>query len=156
MGYVLGKRSNDNLIGVHPDLEAVVRRAIQLTKQDFLVLEGVRTQRRQYELFAKGRSVAQLRAAGVPSSVLARPGERKVTWTLNSRHKPGADGFGRAVDLVPWPIDWNDLRKFDKVVDAMEQAAKELSIKIRCGCDWDGDGNRRERGETDSPHFEMG
>ncbi len=38
---------------------------------------------------------------------------------------------------------------------AMFAAAKELGVKIRWGADWDQDGVPREKGESDSPHFEL-
>jgi len=37
MAYHLSKRSLGNLEGVHPDLVAVVKRAIEITEQDFSV-----------------------------------------------------------------------------------------------------------------------
>jgi peptidoglycan L-alanyl-D-glutamate endopeptidase CwlK len=37
----------------------------------------------------------------------------------------------------------------------MFQAAQELKTTIRWGADWDRDGKPRERGESDSPHFEL-
>lgn len=154
MSYILGKRSISSLSGVHPDLERVVRRAIELTKQDFTVIEGVRTQARQHQLYGQGRTAAELSAAGVDPS-LAKPREQKVTWTLNSNHAKKADGFGHAVDLVPYPVDWNDLAKFHAIADAMFAAARELGVTIRWGADWDQDGKRREKGESDSPHFEL-
>lgn len=152
MGYVLGLTSNNRMEGLDPKLIRVVRRAIQITTQDFMVLPdgGLRTLRRQMELYAKGRTLAELRAVGIPADILARPGEAKVTWTLKSRHMNG-----KAVDIAPYPIDWDDSKKFDKVADAMFSAAKELSVKLRWGADWDMDGKRRERGEADSPHFEI-
>ena len=69
---------------------------------------------------------------------------------LDSKHVTG-----KAVDLVPYPVDWNDLSKFDQVAKAMFAAAKELGVSIRWGADWDNDGNYREKGEYDSPHFEL-
>ena len=42
MTYTLGKRSLQNLSGVHPDLVAVVKRAVEITEQDFSVIEGIR------------------------------------------------------------------------------------------------------------------
>lgn len=137
--FKLGPASRKKLEGLHPNLVAVVTRAIQLTTQDFSVTCGVRTLAEQKELYAQGRT---------------KPGQI-VTWTLKSRHLPAADGLGRAVDLAPYPIDWNDLSKFDAIAKAMFQASKELGIPIRWGADWDQDGNPRERGETDSPHFEL-
>ena len=139
MTYALGPQSRARLQGVHPDLVKVVERAIELTDQDFMVLEGVRTPARQKELYAQGRTA---------------PGP-KVTWTLNSNHfiNPKT-GFGHAVDLVPFPVDWSHT-KLDVVSKAMFAAASELGIPIRWGADWDRDGKPREKGETDSPHFEL-
>jgi peptidoglycan L-alanyl-D-glutamate endopeptidase CwlK len=99
----------------------------------------VRTPQRQRELYAQGRT---------------KPG-KVVTWTLTSNHFVRADGFGHAVDLCPWPVDWNDLEKFDAIAKAMFAAAAELGVRIRWGADWDRDGKPRERGEADSPHFEL-
>lgn len=139
MTYALGKQSLQRLAGVHPLLAATVALAIRRSTQDFMVLEGVRTPERQKELYAQGRSV---------------PGQI-VTWTLTSNHFKQADGFGHAVDLVPYPVDWNTPAKFDAVQRAMFAAAEELGVKLRWGADWDRDGNPRERGEADSPHFEL-
>jgi len=138
--YSLSARSQTRLDGVHPDLKRVVRRAILKSDQDFTVLEGVRTPQRQKQLYAQGRT---------------RPGP-KVTWTLNSRHFVNpATGYGHAVDLAPFPIDWTDTHKFDAISRAMFAAADDLGVKIRWGADWDRDGKPRERGESDSPHFEL-
>ena len=105
--YRLGNRSLENLEGVHPDLVAVVERAISLTPQDFTVLEGLRTLDRQKELVADGKST-----------------------TLNSRHLTG-----HAVDIAPWPISW-DWDKFYPIADAMKEAAQELDVDIEWGGDW--------------------
>lgn len=140
MAFTLSKASLDKLQGVHPKLVDVVKRAIELTKQDFKVLEGVRTPERQKELYAQGRT---------------KPGP-KVTWTLTSNHFVNPKtGYGHAVDLVPYPVDWETLSKFDAIQKAMFAAAKELGVTIRWGADWDQDGKPRERGESDSPHFEI-
>lgn len=119
MSYVLGKRSKERLEGVHPDLVAVVERAITISKVDFTVLEGVRSVARQRELFNKGASK-----------------------TMNSRHLTG-----HAVDLAPWPIDWNDLSRFKMVADAMKQASEELGVPVIWGGSW--------RSFYDGPHFEL-
>ena len=119
MGYVLGIRSRQRLSGVHPDLVAVVERAIQITEVDFTVLEGLRSRERQKQLVAKGASK-----------------------TMNSRHLTG-----HAVDLAPWPIDWNDLDRFRQVADAMKQASEELDVPVIWGGDW--------RTFYDGPHFEL-
>lgn len=155
MKYRLSNQSRGRLAGVHPDLQRVVMRAIEISDQDFMVLEGVRTPERQRELYGQGRTAQQLKVAGVDPK-LAKPGLNKVTWTLKSNHfVQAATGKGHAVDLVPFPVDWNDLKKFDAMADAMKRAAKEVGVTIRWGADWDADGKPREKGESDSPHFEL-
>lgn len=143
MAYRLGAQSRARLAGVHPDLIGVVERAIQLSTVDFSVLEGVRTPQRQRELYAQGRT---------------KPG-KVVTWTLTSNHFVNPKtGYGHAVDLIPFPVDWEGptrFPKFDAIAKAMSAAAKERGDRIRWGADWDMDGKPRERGETDSPHFEL-
>lgn len=132
--FKLSAASEGMLKGVHPDLVKVVRRAIELTDLDFKVGEGVRTLARQKTLVASGKSK-----------------------TLNSRHIPGKDGLGKAVDLwvikggtVVWTqADYVHLSKF------VLQAAKELGVSIRWGGDWDGDSNWKEEKFFDGPHYEL-
>lgn len=133
MAFILGKRSLERLQGVHPDLVKVVKRAIEITPVDFSVIEGVRTLDRQKQLYAQGRTA---------------PG-KVVTWTMKSKHIEG-----KAVDLLP-ATGWDNLISFDQVAKAMFQAAAELGVKIRWGADWNSNGKPREKGETDSPHFEL-
>lgn len=149
MTYAFGPQSLKRLEGVHPKMVAVVHGALAILNEwkaagvattDLMVLEGVRTPARQKELYAQGRT---------------KPGA-KVTWTLESNHFVNKKtGFGHAVDLVPYPVDWNDLKKFDLISRAMMASAAKLNTPIRWGADWDRDGNPRERGESDSPHFEL-
>jgi peptidoglycan L-alanyl-D-glutamate endopeptidase CwlK len=140
MTYSLSERSLKNLEGVHPKLVAVVKEAIQITTQDFMVIEGVRTQARQDELWAQGRT---------------KPGP-VVTWVKEvASHGVHKDGYGYAVDLCPYPVDWNDLSKFDAIAKAMFQAGANLDVLLRWGADWNRNGKPRERGESDSPHFEL-
>ena len=152
MSYQLSKRSLSRLAGVDDKLVAVVKRAIEISDVDFMVLEGVRSKEQCMINYGKGRTAAQVQAKGVPAKY-AKPSVAKVTWLNNpfaSKHVTG-----KAVDLVPYPVDWNDLKKFDLIAQAMLQAAKELKVNVRWGADWDGDGKPRERGESDSPHFEI-
>lgn len=113
--HTFSKRSTDNLNGVHPDLIRVVVRALELTEQDFGVLDGVRTIEEQRENVAKG-----------------------VSKTMQSKHLRQTDGWSHAVDLVPvingqarwdWPPIFN-------VADAMRTAANELAVPVRWGGTW--------------------
>ena len=119
MSYKLGTRSLQSLSGVHPDMVAVVKRAIEITGVDFTVIEGIRHINRQRELLKAGKST-----------------------TMNSRHITG-----HAVDMVPWPVDWNDLERFEVMSEAMKTAAEELDIPIVWGGDW--------KSFYDAPHFEL-
>jgi hypothetical protein len=107
MAYKLGTRSKQNLSGVHPDLVAVVNRAIEITEQDFTVIEGIRNINRQRELVKSGAS-----------------------QTMNSRHLTG-----HAVDIAPYPLTW-DWEYFQPIEVAMKQAAEELEIDLEWGGDW--------------------
>lgn len=124
--FSLGPRSKMRLQGVHPDLVRVVERAIQLSTVDFTVLEGVRTVERQRTLVESGAS-----------------------QTMNSRHIPGADGFSKAVDLGAWvddQVDWS-WPLYNKIADAMLEAARQLNVKIVWGGSW--------KTFRDGPHFEL-
>ena len=110
MGFQLGARSLERLVGVHPDLVRVVKRAIAESDLDFTVLEGMRTIDRQRQLMSQG-----------------------ATKTMNSRHLTG-----HAVDLAPvingavsW--DWPLYHRLAKVVKAA--AAKE-GVPLQWGGDW--------------------
>lgn len=142
--YILSKLSLSRLEGVHPDLVKVVKLAITLTDQDFMVVEGVRSKEQCYINYGKGRTASQCQAKGVPIKY-AQPNLSKVTWLNNplaSNHVTG-----QAVDLVPYPVDWNDLKKFQVVANAMQAAAKDLGVKLSWGGNW--------KTSKDYPHFEL-
>ena len=147
--FKLSQKSLDKLITVEPQLQSVVRRAIELTKVDFGVIEGIRTVERQKELVAKGASK-----------------------TTKSKHIEG-----RAVDLMAY-IDgrgcW-ELNVYDDIADAMKQAAVEADVGLVWGAAWNVDDirewegsmeeamnyyidTRREQGRRpfiDAPHFQL-
>jgi peptidoglycan LD-endopeptidase CwlK len=105
------ERSKRNLQGVHPDLVAVMQKALQEAPLDFAVIEGLRTHSRQRELVDRGASK-----------------------TMNSRHLTG-----HAVDIVPLDhngnISW-DWPLYHKLAPAVKKAAAELGVKIEWGGDW--------------------
>lgn len=142
--YKLSQRSLDRLTGVNADLAKVVKRAIEISTQDFAITEGLRSKEQCYINYGKGRTVAQCQAKGVPNKY-AQPNEKKVTWLNNPLGSLHATG--RAVDLVPYPVDWKDIKKFEAIAAAMKQAAKELNVKMTWGGDW--------VKTKDYPHFEV-
>ena len=149
MSFELSQRSLERLEGVEDSLVVVVKRAIQLTRVDFGVSEGLRSVPRQMELVARGASK-----------------------TMKSKH---IDGL--AVDLVAYisgRMSW-ELNLYDDIADAMAAAAKEHGVTVRWGGAWhiDDIGTwqgkmedamttyidlRRSQGKRpfiDGPHFEL-
>lgn len=125
MTFKLSKKSLSKLIGVHPDLVKVVKRAIEITKCDFTITEGLRTKERQAQLL-----------------------KEKKTTTINSRHLTG-----HAVDLAAWiivdnkgTISW-DWKYYYMIEKAMKQASEELKIPIEWGGDW--------KTFKDGPHWQL-
>lgn len=146
------------LRGVHPRVIQVVERAAEITAMPFIINEGLRTLERQRRLVKSGAS-----------------------QTLNSKHLVQKDGYGHAVDLVPFAdfdgngtheISWH-WEHFYPIAEAMRKAAKELDVRIRWGGCWaclndsvkptrdmvaDYVAFRRKMGKrafTDGPHFEL-
>ena len=52
-----------------------------------------------------------------------------------------------AVDVVPLPLDWNNIASFEKLGEKIMQKAEDLGIKIKWGRDF--------KGLKDYPHFEL-
>ncbi len=110
MSFRLSQRSRAALLGVHPDLVAVVEAALELTPVDFMVTEGLRTAARQAELVRAGAS-----------------------RTLNSRHLTG-----HAVDVAAWvdgQVRW-DWPLYPRIAEAFKAAAKGRSVRLIWGGDW--------------------
>jgi len=101
-------RSERNLIGVHPDLVKVIRRAAKAG--GFIVTEGLRTKTRQAQLVKAGASK-----------------------TMNSRHITG-----HAIDvaaIVNGEVRW-DWGLYVAIANVMKDAAKELKIPVEWGGTW--------------------
>jgi len=110
MAFKLSARSLKRLEGVDPKLVSVVKRAIEISKVDFAVTEGLRTAAAQKKFVAAGKS-----------------------QTMNSKHITGD-----AVDLVAYVgknISW-ELNLYDDIADAMKQAAKEQGVSLTWGAAW--------------------
>ena len=155
MAFSLSSRSRGKLEGVHPDMVAVVERAIELTKGDFGVTYGVRTLEEQKRLYESGRS-----------------------QTMNSKHLLQDDSsYSHAVDVVAYDgsdVVW-EINVYDDICDAFKQAAEEKGVAIKWGAAWsEGDIRsysgtaedamnayidlRRSQGRRpfiDGPHFEL-
>lgn len=121
----LTDKSKSLLSKVHPLLSEKVRQLCETLERDGLniqVTSGLRTFAEQDALFAQGRT---------------KPG-RKVT---NARGGQSNHNMGLACDLVPMPVDWDNLVPFRKI----GAEAKKL------GLEWGGDWPR----SVDMPHVQM-
>lgn len=104
MTYQLSNRSLSNLYGIHPKLQDMVHRAIELTEIDFTVLEGLRSIERQRELVRSGAST-----------------------TMNSRHLTG-----HAVDIAPYvngEISWH-WPHYHRLAPYIWQAADDVGLIV--------------------------
>lgn len=129
----LGKTSEERLYGCHPDLQRLVREVVARLPYpyDLTVVAGHRGEKEQNAAYATGRSTKQ--------------------WP-DSKHNTLPS---RAVDLAPYPIDWNDVKRFAFLAGFVKAVAVDLGICIRWGGDWDSDSRTTDQKFQDLPHFEL-
>lgn len=106
------------------------------------VLCGRRSNEEQERLFAEGRS--KLRA-----------GQSK--HNEQEHFEDGPDGkLVHAVDMVPYPIDWKDAKRFVFMAGIMMAFAEDEEVPIRWGGNWDRDMViLDDQNFDDLPHFEL-
>jgi peptidoglycan L-alanyl-D-glutamate endopeptidase CwlK len=122
MPFTLGTISKRNLVGVHPELVLVVSGAILESEIDFRVHDGVRTYERQRKLVEIGAST-----------------------TLESKHLVQSDGYGHAVDLVPYvDLDGDGIKELRwdwplayQIAQVVQKAAVRSNVLVRWGGCWD-------------------
>ena len=126
-----GKRSQERLKGVDSRLINVLNKVVKYF--DVTVIEGVRSQGRQNELVAQGKS--------------------KTKFVKHVE--------GKAVDIAPYPIDWQSRDDFHYLGGFVLGVASEMGIDIRWGGDWS-DSSLSENARTtkdnsfdDLVHFEI-
>ena len=120
-----GRRSKERLRGVNVKLVNVLNELIKI--MDVTVIEGLRTRKRQDELVAKGASK-----------------------TRYSKHIEG-----KAVDIAPYPIDWEDRERFHYMGGMIRGIAKNMGVDVRWGGDWDSDGEIYDNNFDDLVHVEL-
>jgi hypothetical protein len=133
MTYSFGARSEKKLATCHPKIQELMRIAIKVTPYDFAVIEGHRSVERQQELFAAGMTqIDGITKLG------------KHNWTPS-----------KAVDCVPFPIDWTNVKRFHILAGVILGVAGGMGLAIRAGIDWDGDGDFTDQSFHDLPHYEL-
>ena len=105
--FKFSKRSLGNLKGVRPDLVRVAHRALELTPYDFIVTEGLRTQERQAQMVAEGKSrtMKSKHLDGRAIDIAALDDAGEVTW-VKGYYAAIAEAFRRAGLELGVPIVW--------------------------------------------------
>jgi len=98
---------------------------------DCSVLEGHRSEARQRELYAAGKS--------------------KVSWP-HSKHNKNPSMAG---DVAPYPIDWEDEGRFYYFAGFVLARAASMGISIRWGGDWNRNRHMDDQDFNDLVHFEL-
>jgi len=104
----------------HEDLRKIFYEVIKV--MDVTILEGHRTQDLQQKAFAEGKS--------------------RAMWPMSKHNKYPS----LAVDVVPYPIDWDDREQFFRMAGIVQGIAKQMDIEVNWGGDWS---------FFDGPHFEL-
>lgn len=136
------KKSQALLDQVHPDLQLVLTCAIKYI--DFTVLDStIRTKEQQAQYVKEGKSK-----------------------TMDSKHlkkylSEYEKEYSLAVDIAPYPIDWNDRERFCLMAGYILGIAKVLKCEgmihkdIRWGGDWNFNNEMKDEKFSDCPHFEI-
>lgn len=80
-----------------------------------------------------------------------RSGASTLKWPLSKHNQLPS----LAVDVAPYPIDWNDTARFARLFGFIERIAQEKGIKIRWGGDWNGNYRTKDERLVDMPHIEL-
>jgi len=114
-------RSKERLATAEQPLQDLFNKVIQYV--DCTILEGHRGADRQNQLYQEGKT--------------------KVRFP-NSKHNSTPS---RAVDVVPYPIDWGDIERFNCFANFVKGVAVGMDIKIKWGGDF--------KGFYDAPHYQL-
>lgn len=121
MSFKYSKRSITNIEQCDERLQLIAYELIH--RMDVMVICGHRNKKDQDAAYYAGKS--------------------RLKWPNGKHNKTPSQAF----DVVPSPVDWNDLKRFKIMCGHIEQIAKELGIKIRLGRDF--------KTLVDWPHVEL-
>ena len=129
-----GRRSKKLLKQLDPDLQFILKEAIKV--YDFSIIEAWRSKEQQNFLVDSGKS--------------------HLRWPKSKHNtKNNQPGKVRAVDIVPYPIDWNDKQRFTLLFGIIQGIASYNNIKIRWGGAWKGLEHMASNNFNDLPHIEL-
>ena len=124
-----GKKSKSRLKTCDEDLIALFEEVVKYF--DCTVLEGHRGEKLQNKYFKEGKSKLKF-----PDG--------------NHNNNPST-----AVDVVPYPIDWDDRERMSYFAGFVKGVAYKMGIPIRWGGDWNNNTNLKDNSFDDLPHFEL-
>jgi len=129
------KSSKEKLEGCDPELQILFNYVIRYF--DCTIICGERGETAQNKAFADGFSTVQY---------------------PNSKHNSSPS---EAVDVVPWPIEWNNTDRMRYFIGFVKGVAKMLKMynamdkEIVTGADWDNDTVLKDQRFNDFPHFQI-
>lgn len=148
------KRSIEALKGVLPLFVAILTEAVKDAPDDFTIIEGVRTEAMQVKYYSWGRTEVNPNTGPLKGLPFGRKVTNRDGVKSKSEHQPKADGYGRAVDFVPFKVvdgkstlDWNDVDAFRRIARRVQDMANKKGVKIKWGGDW--------KNPYDPPHLEI-
>ena len=124
-----GTRSRNALHSCDERLVKVFNEVIKTV--DCAVLEGHRDKDKQNKYYKEGKT--------------------KLKYPLGRHNEVPS----RAVDVVPYPIDWNDRERFHLFAGFVLGIAKSMGINLRWGGDWNQNWFVDDNKFDDFPHFEL-
>ena len=116
-----GRRSRKHLETCDPRIVRILERAIRIV--DFAVIQGHRGEAEQEEAYRDDKS--------------------DLRWPY-SRHNTRPS---TAVDIVPWPGDWEDRERFYFLAGVIMAAAHSENVLLEWGGDW--------KKRHDLPHWQL-
>lgn len=130
------ERSEKSLEGVHPLMDFLARAVV--AEFDCTVTDGFRTEAEQMKLYANGRT-----------------NSKPIVTNCDGVVKKSNHQSGRAIDMVPYPVDYKDTDRMAYFAGYVKGTAMKLGIKITWGGDWDNDTELKDNRFRDWPHFEL-
>ena len=128
MAYFSDK-SKEKLDSCHASIIQLFYKVIE--HQDCIVIYGHRTPEEQMEIFKQGRELVNGEWRIVDSSKVR-------TYKDGVKEKSDHNIYpSRAVDIAPYPLDWNDITRFIAFGNYVKGVADTMGIRIKWGGDWE-------------------
>jgi len=127
------RKSQEILFTCHEYIQVVMRDVVKII--DITIISGKRGEEEQNWLYRNGFSKKMF---------------------PNSKHNSEVnDTLSEAVDIAPYPVDWEDKEKFYYVAGHVMAVADGRSVALRWGGDWDMDDDLHDQTFMDLGHFEI-